>query len=179
MSRRVTFFGLLGRRAAWFAGPVAAGAPEASPLILGFLAAGFLALADCDGAGFFFFLDARFGSSAAESSGSSSAVTSSSSSASSGDSFSPSSSSWSAARLRLAAGGASGANFSGTFVTRPERRAVELGAGELVAVLSEVSMRGCRVDGITFGLADGMWCCRWEGGWRGETWEDGTVGFAN
>ena len=44
---------------------------------------------------------------------------------------------------------------SGTFVTRPERREVEFGAGELVAVLSEVSMRGVREDGITFGVADG------------------------
>jgi len=36
-------------------------------------------------------------------------------------------------------------------VTRPDRRAVEVRAGELVAVLSDISMRGGRANGITFG----------------------------
>ena len=82
--------------------------------------------------------------------------------------------------MRLLADGASGVNFWGAFVTRPERRAVDVGAGELTAILSEVSMSGCRAGGITFGVAvvvaqegerqtaEGgrrAWC----GWWRGKT----------
>jgi hypothetical protein len=117
-------------------------------LVFGFFAAGFLDLDACDDEGFFF-LGARRGSSAAVSSASSS-LASLISSTSSGDSFSASSSSCSAFRLRFAAAGASGVNLAGAFETRPERRVVEVGAGELVALLSEVSMSGCRLDNITF-----------------------------
>ncbi len=166
MSIRTVFFGRLGRRAAWFTG-AASEAAGASPLIFGFFAAGFLDRASWvdEGVVFFFFFGARLGSSSTgESSGSSSLPASSSAASSSGDSFSTSSSSTSASRFRLVAAGASGLNFSGAFVTRPERRAVEVGAGELVAVLSEVSMSGCRVDGITFGVVNGGRLLRSRGG---------------
>lgn len=111
------------------------------PLIFGFFAAGFLARDDCDAV---FFLGLARSSSAGESSASSSLESSSSSS---GSWFSTSSSSSCAPLLRFGAIVVSGWNFSGARVWRPERRRAA-GAGDGVAVFSEVSMRGRRTGGI-------------------------------